>query len=219
MRLIHPAEKGMYFDIGGYLSSNITIEESERILLTQLMKHSFELYQNGLGYNNLLFMSAVFGDMSLDKNGTYLNLFSVEEPEAHLHPQLQELIHNFFERRHKQGIAFIRRIRRDHECFLLRNSCTIRRIEGNQFVMHSFLQRHFYVRMMPSYSVGRYSALYHRVIVLFQAGGFYFRNQQVIFYEIWQNTIFHIVHVSVICGLSHTIFPAVQPIKHVQRQC
>lgn len=47
-------------------------------------------------YNNLLFISAVLGDMSFEKSGIYENVFLVEEPEAHLHPQLQELILNFF---------------------------------------------------------------------------------------------------------------------------
>lgn len=74
MKFIHPADGGMYFDIDGYLQSDITIEESEKEALLNLMQHSFELYQNGLGYNNLLFMSAVLGDMSLDKEGIYLNL-------------------------------------------------------------------------------------------------------------------------------------------------
>ncbi len=56
----------------------------------------FELRQNGLGYNNLIFMSTILGDMSVKKDGVYHKLLLVEEPEAHLHPQLQELIYSFF---------------------------------------------------------------------------------------------------------------------------
>lgn len=102
-KLIHVCDGGMYFDINGFLKSKADINEDERVALIAVMQHSFELHQNGLGYNNLLFMSAVLGDMSEDKNGIHLNLFAVEEPEAHLHPQLQELIHNFFERRHQKS--------------------------------------------------------------------------------------------------------------------
>lgn len=86
--------------INKFLQSGIDIDPNLIESLLTIMNHSFELYQNGLGYNNLLFMSAVLGDMSLEKVGVSLNLFAIEEPEAHLNPQLQELIHNFFERKH-----------------------------------------------------------------------------------------------------------------------
>lgn len=59
-------------------------------------KH-FELHQNGLGYNNLIYTATILGDLKqrkeLDKE-TYIALL-IEEPEAHLHPQLQNLFFNY----------------------------------------------------------------------------------------------------------------------------
>jgi putative ATP-dependent endonuclease of OLD family len=57
---------------------------------------NLELSQNGLGYNNLIYMSILLGNLrdSNDDEQSYTAL-CVEEPEAHLHPQLQKSFFNY----------------------------------------------------------------------------------------------------------------------------
>ena len=56
-----------------------------------------ELYQNGLGQNNLIYISILLSrldDLSKSDDSLYLSLL-IEEPEAHLQPQLQNLFFSY----------------------------------------------------------------------------------------------------------------------------
>lgn len=61
---------------------------SARLTLTA---EALEIEQNGLGFNNLIFMAVVLSELAKNPDSAYRSLI-VEEPEAHLHPQLQRVL-------------------------------------------------------------------------------------------------------------------------------
>ncbi len=91
------------------LEKDKTISPQDKKILEDLYINSnktFEIYQNGLGLNNLIYMATVLGDLIERRNAeleAYIALL-IEEPEAHLHPQLQNVLFEYFKKIEKKNI-------------------------------------------------------------------------------------------------------------------
>ncbi|MGH1160294.1 ATP-dependent nuclease [Bacillus mycoides] len=85
---MQPSFEGAILDTELYSALKLIVESETGIRLPAI--------NNGLGYNNLIYISLLLAKMQKDASGEYLgsnakifSILAIEEPEAHLHPNMQ----------------------------------------------------------------------------------------------------------------------------------
>jgi putative ATP-dependent endonuclease of the OLD family len=104
-------------DKGGLPHFDADIEEQELLFALRLIveKSGFNLpiKNNGLGYNNLLFIALVLAKMQMESsaymgdNAKVFPVLAIEEPEAHLHPSMQSKFLKFLNSNQQARQIFI----------------------------------------------------------------------------------------------------------------
>lgn len=81
-----------------------SIATSLNVLLSDGLMQDFEPYRNGLGLNNVLYVSMLldYFDAWAESSGGAGSVLLVEEPEAHLHPLLQRVLYSVLAARDSQ---------------------------------------------------------------------------------------------------------------------
>lgn len=80
-----------------------------RLIVKYQTGFDIPIQNNGLGYNNLIFISLLLAKMQADTDGLYLGssakqfpMLLIEEPEAHLHPSMQYKFLKFLKENHEK---------------------------------------------------------------------------------------------------------------------
>lgn len=104
-------------DIGGKPNFDAEITEQELLFALRLIveKNGFKLpiKNNGLGYNNLLFIALILAKMQMESsnymgdNAKVFPVLAIEEPEAHLHPSMQAKFLKFLNKNEQARQIFI----------------------------------------------------------------------------------------------------------------